>query len=255
VPAPRRLRRRALARARRAARRTGRAAGEARDDPRHRLRPPPDARPRRPRAPAPRRPARHPERADQRRPRDVRRQRRHQRHTSSCFIIGGSFEDYGIAHGTRLLHNRIHGCGRRPATGHDHGIYVEGAVGAVIRGNVIRDNADWGIQLYPYAISSSITGNVITANGGGIIFAGESGRGEYSRGYASSHNRVADNVITGARRLGDVDVYWGGPVGTGNVLEDNCLGGGGRSRRGLKARSNVGADRGSARCRRVLRRG
>jgi parallel beta-helix repeat protein len=175
-------------------------------------------------------------------------------HTSSCFIIGGSFEDYGIAHDTRLLHNRIHGCGRRPPTGHDHGIYVEGAVGAVIRGNIIRDNADWGIQLYPYAIGSSITGNVIAANGGGVIFAGESARGEYSRGYASSHNRVAGNVITGARRLGNVDVYWGGPVGTGNVLEDNCLGGGGaRSRRGLKARSNVGGDPGSARCRRALR--
>jgi hypothetical protein len=177
-------------------------------------------------------------------------------HSSSCFILGGSFEDYGIAHGTRLLRNRIHGCGRLPATAHDHGIYVEGSVGAVIRGNVIRDNADWGIQLYPYAIGSDITGNVIARNGGGIIFAGESSGGEYSRGYASSGNRVEGNVITGSRRLGNVDVYWGGPVGTGNLLSHNCLRrGGGGSRRGLTVRSNVAADPQSARCVGLLRRG
>jgi nitrous oxidase accessory protein NosD len=178
-------------------------------------------------------------------------------HTSSCFILGGSFEDYGIAHGVRLLGNRIHGCGRLPATGHDHGIYVEGSVGARIRGNIIRGNADWGIHLYPYARGSRITGNVITDNGGGIIFAGESAGGEYSRGYASSGNVVSDNVIAGSKRLGNVDVYWGGPVGTGNVFSHNCLGHGGgtRSRRGLSARSNVSGSPGSSRCARLLRKG
>ena len=50
-------------------------------------------------------------------------------HTGICVSIGGGFERWGVAHGAALLLNRIHDCGRLPATNHDHGIYVEGAVG------------------------------------------------------------------------------------------------------------------------------
>jgi parallel beta-helix repeat protein len=167
------------------------------------------------------------------------------RHTSSCFILGGAFERYGIALGVRLLRNRIHDCGRLPATGHDHGIYVEGSTGALIRGNVIRDNADYGIHLYPRAYGSRIERNIIHRNGGGLIFAGESGGGEYGRGYASSRNVVARNVIAGSLRLPNVDSWWPGPHGTGNRLVRNCLWGGPRNigdGRGFRSAGNVVAN-------------
>ena len=168
------------------------------------------------------------------------------RHSSSCFILGGAFERYGVARDTRLIGNRIHDCGRLPATGHDHGIYVEGSDGAVINRNVIRGNADFGIHLYPRAHGSRITRNVIARNGGGIIFAGEAAGGEYAQSYASSANLVARNVITASRRAPNVDAWWGGPIGTRNRLRDNCLwpgrGGNFGGRAGFSAAGNVVVD-------------
>ena len=69
--------------------------------------------------------------------------------------------------------NRIHDCGELPAANHDHGIYVGNAAGRSIRDNWIYDNADRGIQLYPDADRTAITGNVIDGNGQGVIFGGE----------------------------------------------------------------------------------
>ena len=43
----------------------------------------------------------------------------------------------------------------------------------IVRDNWIYDNTDRGIQLYPDADGSTITGNVIDSNGEGIVFAGE----------------------------------------------------------------------------------
>ena len=68
--------------------------------------------------------------------------------------------------------NRIHDCGALPSTNKDHGIYVSEARGTVIRDNWIYDNADRGVQLYPDADGTPITGNVIDSNGEGIVFAG-----------------------------------------------------------------------------------
>jgi hypothetical protein len=166
-------------------------------------------------------------------------------HTSSCFILGGSFERYGIARGTRIIGNRIHACGRLPATGHDHGIYVEGSRDALIRGNQVVGNADYGIHLYPWARSTRIERNVIHRNGGGVIIAGESAGGEYGRAYASSRNVVARNVISGSRRLPNVEAYWGGPAGAGNRVWHNCLWRprrGEHGHRGVSVRANVFAD-------------
>ena len=61
--------------------------------------------------------------------------------------------------------NRIHDCGRLPATNHDHGIYISNAVGTVVRSNWIYSNADRGVQLYPNADDSIVTRNVISATG------------------------------------------------------------------------------------------
>jgi parallel beta-helix repeat protein len=144
-------------------------------------------------------------------------------HTGICVSVGGGFERWGVAHGVALLRNRIHDCGRLPATNHDHGVYVEGAVDTVIRGNAIYDNADRGIQFYPNAKDSLATNNVIDGNGEGVIFSSEAGGGEYSTSYASSGNVVTRNIISNSTERHNVESFWAGPVGTGNVAKENCL--------------------------------
>jgi parallel beta-helix repeat protein len=140
-----------------------------------------------------------------------------------CFILGGSFEDYGRARDVVLEHNRIHNCGRLPAGGHDHGIYVEGADNARVVENVFYNNADWGIHLYPDANASYIAHNVVDGNGAGLIFAGEAAGGEYTQAYASDGNVVELNIITNSTARFNVESWWGGPVGTGNVVRRNCF--------------------------------
>jgi parallel beta-helix repeat protein len=144
-------------------------------------------------------------------------------HTGICVSIGGGFERYGLAHGVALLRNRIHDCGRLPPTNHDHGVYVEGSVGAVIADNLIYDNADRGIQLYPNAKRTLVTHNVIDGNGEGVNFGSAAAGGEYSAAYASSHNVVERNIISNSRQRYNLEAYWGGPVGLSNLARENCL--------------------------------
>ena len=138
-------------------------------------------------------------------------------HTMICFVLG-SQSGYGIAHDVVIDRNRIHDCGRLPATNHDHGIYVEATRNARITNNVIYDNADRGVQLYPDAQGTLIANNVIDGNGQGVIFSGD-------LGYASSNNVVVDNVITNSAIRYNVESWWpsGNPVGTGNVARLNCV--------------------------------
>jgi Right handed beta helix region len=91
----------------------------------------------------------------------------------------------------------------------------------VIRGNWIYDNADRGIQLYPDAQNTTITGNVIDGNGQGIIFSGEGG-------LASSNNLVEGNVIANSRLRNNVESWYprGNPIGQNNVVRNNCVKGG-----------------------------
>ncbi|MGH2952441.1 MAG: right-handed parallel beta-helix repeat-containing protein [Solirubrobacterales bacterium] len=139
--------------------------------------------------------------------------------SSSCVILGD--DDYGDAVGTVIERNRIHDCGRLPATNHDHGIYVAHADRTVIRGNWIYSNADRGVQLYPDADGSVITGNVIDGNGEGVLFAG-------SGDLSSDRNLVARNAITNSILRHNVEDHWQGPIGTDNVVRRNCLFGGAR---------------------------
>lgn len=140
-------------------------------------------------------------------------------HTGICFIIGS--DRYGRARDTLLRGNRIHDCGRLPPTNHDHGVYVAYADRTRIVDNVIFDNADRGIQLYPDADDTLIAGNVIDGNGVGVIFSG-AGRS------ASDRNVVRNNVIANSRVRADVESYWppGAPRGSGNLVVDNCVHGG-----------------------------
>jgi parallel beta-helix repeat protein len=140
-----------------------------------------------------------------------------------CFTLGGSFEQYGRARDVVIERNRIHHCGRLPAGGHDHGIYVEGSDNARIVDNVIYDNADWGIHLYPDGDNSYIAYNVIDGSGAGLIFAGERAGGEYNQAYSSDNNVVERNLITNATMRYNVESWWGGPTGVGNTVHDNCV--------------------------------
>jgi parallel beta-helix repeat protein len=117
--------------------------------------------------------------------------------------------------------NRIHNCGRMPAANHDHGIYLNDANDTEIVGNLIYDNADRGIQLYPNAQRTHIAGNVIDGNGEGIIFSGA--------GNDTSNDNIAeDNIISNSKERNNVESFYpdGTPVGRGNIVRDNCIAGG-----------------------------
>ena len=140
--------------------------------------------------------------------------------TADCVFVGS--RDQHVSN-TVIDHNRIHNCGVLPSTNRHMGISVWSATGTTITNNVIFDNADRGIQLYPDAQQSSVSDNTIDGNGEGILIAGLDGQ-------ASNDNVVERNVISNSMIRDNVETYWpqGNPVGTGNVLRDNCIWGGPR---------------------------
>ncbi len=156
------------------------------------------------------------------------------RHTGICFLLGNA--GYGRARGAVIRQNRIHDCGKLPATNRQHGIYVAHARNTLIHGNLIYDNADRGIQLYPDADRTTVTGNVIDGNGQGIIFSGDGGD-------HSDHNAVIGNVITNSRIRFNVEAHWQGRVGSGNVVRRNCLWAPRKSRRGNPGGSGIESPR------------
>ena len=141
-------------------------------------------------------------------------------HTAICFDIG-SDTTYGHATNTLIQGNRIHDCGKLPAANHDHGIYVESSTGAQILENVIYDNSDRGIQLYPNAQQTTIEHNIIDSNGEGIIFSGDFGD-------ASSNNTITNNIITNSTLRSDIESWYpaGNPIGENNTVTNNCVWGG-----------------------------
>lgn len=106
--------------------------------------------------------------------------------------------------------NRIHDCGRRPPTEHDHGIYVADGRGGVIRDNVVFGNADRGIQLYPDAYGTTVIDNTVDGNGSGIVFSERSAK-----------NVVRNNVFSNAVRRWNAESYQ--LSGRGNAFVGNCV--------------------------------
>jgi parallel beta-helix repeat protein len=129
-------------------------------------------------------------------------------HTTICFILGS--DTYGRAQDTVIERNRIHDCGRLPATNHDHGIYVEASDRARIVDNWIYDNADRGVQLFPDAQETYIARNVIDGNGQGIIFSRE-----------SANNLAENNVISNPVLRYNIEDWE--LTGAGNVARRNCV--------------------------------
>lgn len=138
--------------------------------------------------------------------------------TSICVTLDG-YPGAAVPSGVVIEGNRIHNCGKLPADNFDHGIYVGEANGTIIRNNLIYDNANRGIQLYSQAHNTLVTGNVIDGNGQGVAFGGE-------QTDPSSGNIVEHNVISNSTIRDNVEASWGGNPGTGNLVRENCVGGG-----------------------------
>jgi hypothetical protein len=140
-------------------------------------------------------------------------------HTAICFVLG--HRRYGVARNVTIQRNRIHDCGRLPATNHDHGVYVAVARDTRVIGNWIHDNADLGVHLFPDARRTYVVGNVIDSNGEGVLF----GNGD---GTAPRDNLVEGNVISNSRLRYNVESFFEDdqPAGSGNVVRLNCVGGG-----------------------------
>ena len=86
-----------------------------------------------------------------------------------------------------------------------------------MRDNWIYDNADRGIQLYPDADGSTITGNVIDSNGDGIVFGGDGPA-------VSSGNLVTGNVISNSNLGWNVYSNTPGAPAEGNVVRRTASG-------------------------------
>ena len=138
--------------------------------------------------------------------------------TTICFMVGAFHWATVVASQDTITGNRIHDCGRLPSTNYDHAIYVENTVGLKITDNVLYDNADRAVQLYPQSIGTLVSGNIIDGNGEGVIFSGEPGA-------VSSGNVVENNVITNSNIRSDIESYFapGTPAASGNVARNNCV--------------------------------
>ncbi len=130
-------------------------------------------------------------------------------HTEICLHVD-RYPGTPIPNGIVIQRNRIHHCGLMPPANHDHGIYIAKARNTVIRDNLIYDNSDRGIQLYPAAERTRIIGNVIDGNGQGVIF-----------GNRTNRTLVKDNIISNSTVRHNVESS--ALHGRGNVVRDNCL--------------------------------
>jgi nitrous oxidase accessory protein NosD len=133
---------------------------------------------------------------------------------SSCFLLGGVTD---VQHSV-IVGNRIHNCGVS-GSDLDHGIYMSHVDRARVVGNTIYANASRGVKVGPDSQRALIRRNVIDGNPIGLTFSGDEDD-------TSSDNVVAHNVISNSTRWWNVQTFWSGEQGTGNVLRRNCLHGG-----------------------------
>lgn len=130
-------------------------------------------------------------------------------HTAICLHVD-RYPGTPVPTGIVIEDNRIHDCGALPPANHDHGIYLAVANRTVIRDNLIYDNADRGVQLYPAAQRTRIVHNVIAGNGEGVIFANR-----------SDHSLVKGNIISNSRVRHNVESS--ASTAREHVVRNNCL--------------------------------
>ena len=91
---------------------------------------------------------------------------------------------------TALIGNHIHHAGQIPPDNHQHCIYAGQTTNLLMRGNIIYECADRGLQMYPNADNGLIERNIFAYNGGAAVHF--SGKGTQT----SDNNVVRNNVIT-----------------------------------------------------------
>jgi len=158
----------------------------------------------------------------------------------SCLMLGDN-DGWGAAVRTIVRRNRFHDCGSAANGNKDHGIYTGNLVDGQILNNVFWNTAAYAIHLYPNAQRTRVAYNVIDGGlpsvRGGIIVAGDSA-------YASRDNVVELNVIAYSQTA-NIETWWGGSLGTGNVARKNCIWAGKQANitgNGLTAIENLVAD-------------
>jgi hypothetical protein len=150
-------------------------------------------------------------------------------------LLGGTD---GMALNATIVRNKMHECGNPIYDNKDHCIYVAHTEGGVIRNNLLYNCAAYAIQFYPdsqgmlYEYNTSDGGPISVR--GGIVFGGESAP-------VSNNNTIRNNIITYAAVNG-ISGSWGGPYGTGNTANNNCLWQASVSERGFTASGNITAD-------------
>jgi hypothetical protein len=133
-------------------------------------------------------------------------------------VIAGSWKN---ARNVTIERNRIHDCGAGGSK-YDHQIYLAGTRNAVVRWNILsKNNGGWGVHMYPDADGTLVEHNIIDGNQGGVVFAGEGGT-------TSDNNVVRDNAITFSGPRWNIESSWsGGPTGSANEADHNCVYSGG----------------------------
>ncbi|MDQ6805528.1 MAG: right-handed parallel beta-helix repeat-containing protein [Actinomycetota bacterium] len=135
---------------------------------------------------------------------------------NSCIIVGASgYTPYPTD--TLIEGNVIHKCGNAADGNKDQGIYLSQSVHATVTNNIIWGSAAFGLQLYPDAVGTTITHNVIADNGYGVIFAGNAG----AESTVSDGNRVEGNIVVDSTVGYNVSSS-GDASATSNVFNDNC---------------------------------
>jgi hypothetical protein len=158
----------------------------------------------------------------------------------SCMMLGDG--SAGTADRPVIRNNRFHECGSLSNGNQDHAIYAAHVVNGRISNNTFWDTAGYTVHLYPDAQGMTVSHNTIDGGSpsarGGVIFGGDSNN-------ASSGNVVEYNVIAYATTF-NVESWWGGPVGSGNIARYNCVYGGGDGNiapeKGFVATGNVVAN-------------
>lgn len=119
------------------------------------------------------------------------------------------------AGGAVIERNTIHHCG--VGQNYASGITANISVNARITDNTVYANPGDGLALAPNAQRSLITRNLLVENEAGVYFGG-------AAKYASRDNRITRNVVTESRRFAVHGSYkQGAPVGSGNLVLDNCV--------------------------------
>ena len=135
----------------------------------------------------------------------------------TCILLGADRAGI-VADRTFIEGNRIHHCGQMPRINREHGIYLSNSRNAIIQDNLIYNNADRGVQFYPNADNTLVSGNIIYGNGTGIVFAG-------SGDSVSSGNTVRNNVISDSQERWNISSNWDqtDKVGWDNKVYENCV--------------------------------